>query len=79
MSTVYFFFDLEESRRSLGTFSALIEIETARRLDLPYYYLGYWVPGCRKMEYKAALGPHELLIGQAWTAGASGPQSPQSL
>lgn len=79
LSTVYFYFEPEESRRSLGTFSALIEIETALRLDRPYYYLGYWVPGCRKMEYKAALGEHELLIGEEWTAGGSLVQAAKSL
>ncbi len=68
LSTVYFYFDPEESKRGLGTFSALIEIETARRLDLAHYYLGYWVPGCRKMEYKSAIGPHELLGIDGWTA-----------
>jgi arginine-tRNA-protein transferase len=61
LSTVYFFFDPAAGRRSLGTFSSLTEIEVARKLGLPYYYLGYWVPGCRRMEYKSALRPAEGL------------------
>ncbi|MBM3737477.1 MAG: arginyltransferase [Acidobacteria bacterium] len=73
LSTVYFYFEPGTARRSLGTFSALVEIEAARKMGLACYYLGYWVPGCRKMEYKAALGPHQLLSGSGWApAGGSG-------
>jgi arginine-tRNA-protein transferase len=67
LSTVYFYFDPEESRRSLGVYSALVEIETAKRLDLGYYYLGFWVPGSPKMDYKARLGRHQLLGIGGWT------------
>ncbi len=61
LSTVYFFFDPDLGQRGLGIFSSLVEIEMARSLGLPYYYLGYWVRGCPKMEYKAGFGPCELL------------------
>lgn len=66
LSTVYFYFDPAESRRSLGLFSSLMEIQYARQHELRYYYLGYWVPGCRKMEYKAALGDHQVLVAGEW-------------
>lgn len=61
LSTVYFYFEPQQSRRSLGTFSALWEIDWARRAGIPYYYLGYWVSGCQAMEYKANFKPCELL------------------
>jgi arginine-tRNA-protein transferase len=61
LSSVYFYFEPEEARRGLGTFGSLIEIELARSLGLPYYYLGLWVEGCPKMEYKARLRPCEVL------------------
>ena len=61
LSTVYFYFDPEESQRGLGTFSALWEVEWARRAGIPYYYLGYWVSGCGTMEYKAGFHTCELL------------------
>ena len=61
LSTVYFFFEPTAHRRSLGTFSCLTEIEVARKLGLEFYYLGYWVPGCQRMEYKSALRPTEGL------------------
>lgn len=66
ISTVYFYFDPDEAARSLGVFSALEEIDFARRNALPFYYLGYWIEGCRKMDYKAAIGSHQLLLNGQW-------------
>jgi len=66
LSTVYFYFDPAESRRSLGIFSSLAEIQYTREQGLQHYYLGYWVRGCRKMEYKAELGTHQSLIEGEW-------------
>jgi len=64
LSSVYFYYDPDEARRSLGVFSGLCEIEESRRRGLAYWYLGYHVSGCRKMEYKAQFRPHELLDGE---------------
>jgi arginine-tRNA-protein transferase len=61
LSSVYFYFDPEESRRSLGTFSAIQEIEWARRTGRTYVYFGYYIAGCREMNYKSRFGPCELL------------------
>ena len=61
LSSVYFYHDPAESRRGLGTFSVLYEIGRARDVDLPYYYLGYWVAGCAAMEYKSTYRPCEVL------------------
>ena len=63
LSSVYFYFDPADAERGLGTFGALHEIEAARRLRIPYYYLGYWVAGCRSMRYKADYRPCEVLGG----------------
>ncbi len=60
-SSVYFYFDPDHRGRSLGTFGATYEIGWARRQGIPYYYLGYWVGGCRKMAYKSNFHPYELL------------------
>jgi arginine-tRNA-protein transferase len=62
LSSVYMYFDPEESQRSLGTLSILREIQFCLERGLPYYYLGYLVSGCRKMEYKARFLPFELLV-----------------
>lgn len=61
LSTVYFYYEPSESRRSIGTFSAIFEIELARRMNIPYYYLGFWVHGCQAMEYKTSYRPCEIL------------------
>jgi arginine-tRNA-protein transferase len=61
LSSVYFYHDPAHRKRGLGVFGALTEIAFAQSLRLPYYYLGYWVPGCRAMDYKADYRPHEIL------------------
>lgn len=61
VSSVYFFFDPDEGRRSLGTYSVLREVELARSTGRPWVYLGYFVSGCREMTYKARFRPCELL------------------
>src|SRR4051794_20124140 len=53
LSMVYSFFEASEASRSLGTFMILDHIARARRMGLAYVYLGYWVGGSRKMDYKA--------------------------
>ena len=61
LSSVYFYFDPAEHRRSLGIFSAMWEIDFAARENIPHYYLGYWVRDCPSMSYKADFRPCELL------------------
>ncbi len=67
LSSVYFYFDPRFARRSLGVYSALCEIRECQRRNLPYWYLGFWVAGCRKMAYKALFTPQERLgIDGVW-------------
>ena len=66
LSSVYHFYEPELARRSIGTFSVLAEIDLCRKMAIPYYYLGYWVRGCRKMEYKANYRPYQLRIDGEW-------------
>jgi arginine-tRNA-protein transferase len=60
LSAIYFFYDPAERHRSLGTWNVLNLIAEADRRDLPYVYLGYFVEGCRSMEYKERFAPNEL-------------------
>lgn len=66
LSMVYSFFEPEEETRSLGTFMILDHIARARQMGLPYVYLGYWVRGSRKMDYKSRFLPQERLMSQGW-------------
>jgi arginine-tRNA-protein transferase len=67
MSSVYFFFDPSEARRSLGVFGALREIEECCRRGLAYWYIGYYIRDCRRMNYKGQFRPCELLgLDGAW-------------
>jgi arginine-tRNA-protein transferase len=67
ISMIYSFYDPEEARRSLGSFMILDNIARVRRLGLPYLYLGYWVRGSRKMDYKARFLPQERLTAEGWS------------
>jgi arginyl-tRNA--protein-N-Asp/Glu arginylyltransferase len=61
LSAIYFFHDPEDARRSLGTFNILAIIDVARQERLPYVHLGYYVDGCRSLEYKARFRPNQVL------------------
>ena len=66
LSMVYSFFEPEEPARSLGTFMVLDHIALAQRLGLAYVYLGYWVRGSGKMDYKSRFLPQERLMSEGW-------------
>ena len=66
LSMVYSFFEPDHGYRSLGTFMILDHIARARRMGLPHLYLGYWVSGSRKMDYKGRFLPQERLMADGW-------------
>jgi arginyl-tRNA--protein-N-Asp/Glu arginylyltransferase len=65
-SLVYSFFDPDLDRRSLGAFMILDHVRRAVEEALPYTYLGYWVHGSDKMDYKARYKPLEILDPTGW-------------
>jgi len=75
-SAVYSFFDPTDTRRSLGTYVVLWLIERARELGLDYVYLGYWVQGSHKMDYKRNFRPLEAYTPDGWLRMA--PPSPRA-
>lgn len=66
LSMVYSFFEPANDKLSLGTYVILDHIAIARELGLPYVYLGYWVPGSPKMDYKAKFKGLEVYRDATW-------------
>lgn len=66
-SLVYLFYEPAQAHRSPGRFAILDHVREAAAAGLPYVYLGYWVNGSEKMDYKARFRPLEVLRGREWT------------
>ena len=66
LSAVYTFFDPDQPDRGLGRYCILQQIELCLSISIPYLYLGYWVDGCQKMQYKTDFLPQEHFDGQQW-------------
>ncbi len=63
ISSIYFFYDPEYEKLSLGIFSLMMQISLAKQMGLRWIYLGYWVDGCASFAYKKRFNPHEILEG----------------
>lgn len=68
LSMVYSFYDVDLADRSLGTLMVLDHVAQARTRALPYVYLGYFIPGSRKMDYKRRFGPLQARLPEGWEA-----------
>jgi arginine-tRNA-protein transferase len=67
MSAIYFFYDPAVRERSLGTYNVMRLLDECRRRSVPWLYLGYYVKGCRSLEYKGNFRPNQILTaGGAW-------------
>lgn len=67
LSMIYSFYDPEhEARSGLGTYIILDHIRRAAAEGLPYVYLGYWVEGSQRMQYKIRFRPMERLGHDGW-------------
>lgn len=60
-SGIYFYHDPDYRKYSLGNWICISLIEEAARCGKPYVYLGYYIAGCRSMEYKGRFGPNQVL------------------
>jgi len=84
ISAVYSFYDPQQKKRSLGTWSILWLVEDCRGHRRPYVYLGYWIAESPKMAYKARFPALERLVPGGWTdfacpspaRGAASPLAP---
>jgi leucyl-tRNA---protein transferase len=61
LSAIYFFYDPDQRRLSLGIWNVLSIIDYARSGNIPHVYLGYYVKGCPSMEYKSRFVPNQIL------------------
>ncbi|KAF1768735.1 hypothetical protein GCK72_000548 [Caenorhabditis remanei] len=71
LSAKYMYYDPDYSFLSLGTYTALREIEQTQQLHtkwppLKYYYMGFYIHSCPKMRYKAKFRPSELLCDKSF-------------
>ncbi|PIQ37453.1 MAG: arginyltransferase [Lysobacterales bacterium CG17_big_fil_post_rev_8_21_14_2_50_64_11] len=70
LSAVYTFFEPELAARSLGTLAVLHQVRWAQRAHLRHVYLGYWIAGHPKMDYKVRFAPLECLDNGRWVPRA---------
>ncbi|MEI6548300.1 MAG: arginyltransferase [Burkholderiales bacterium] len=67
LSMIYSFYEPDHvGRQGLGNFIILDHILHAARIRLPYVYLGYWVEGSARMQYKVRYRPLERLGREGW-------------
>lgn len=66
LSAVYTFFDTSLARRSPGTLAILRQIELTRLMQRDWLYLGYWIAGSAKMDYKSRFRPLQGYRHGSW-------------
>ncbi len=69
LSAVYTFFDPCPSlnQRSLGQLMILQQLSMVKNSpEMRFLYLGYWVKGSPKMEYKSNYKPAEVFLNRRW-------------
>ncbi len=67
LSMIYSFYDPDHATRTgLGNYIILDHIRRAAEEGLGYVYLGYWVEGSVRMQYKVRYRPLERLGREGW-------------
>ena len=71
ISMVYSVFDPALKERSLGTYMILDHSNLVLEMNLKFVYLGYWVKGSSKMDYKKRFSPLEIFTKDKWTCASN--------
>lgn len=67
LSMIYSYFEPDDDNRpGLGNFIIMDHIFRAAAANLPYVYLGYWIRGSQRMDYKVKFRPIERLGPDGW-------------
>lgn len=67
LSMIYSFYDADHGARSgLGDYIILDHVRRSAAEGLSYVYLGYWVEGSPRMQYKVRYRPLEKLTRDGW-------------
>tara|TARA_B100001057_G_scaffold46139_1_gene41158 strand:- start:400 stop:999 length:600 start_codon:yes stop_codon:yes gene_type:complete len=66
ISMVYSVFDPDSKERGLGTYMIVDHNKLALEMKLKFVYLGYWVKGSSKMDYKKRFSPLEVFTDDKW-------------
>ncbi len=66
ISMVYSVFNPDFKEKSLGTYMILDHSNIALEMNLQYVYLGYWVQGSSKMDYKKRFSSLEVFTNDKW-------------
>jgi arginine-tRNA-protein transferase len=64
ISSIYFYYDPDYQKFSLGKYSIYQQIELAKKLSLAWIYLGYYVQECQSLSYKSQYKPYLTLQGR---------------
>ncbi len=64
ISSIYFYYDPDYSRYSLGKLSLYNQIKFAARSNKKWIYLGYYVQDCPSLSYKSEYKPYVTLEGR---------------
>jgi arginine-tRNA-protein transferase len=80
LSMVYSFYDTGPAARpGLGSYIILDHIMRAADVGMRNVYLGYWVDGSQRMDYKRRYQPMEMLGAHGWQRMADGKSAPAAL
>jgi len=64
VSSIYFYYDPDYAKYSLGKLSLYHQIKFAKSANKKWIYLGYYVEGCPSLSYKSEYTPYVTLQGR---------------